>query len=313
MAFNHSIVNALYEPAINRTLIGYYNEKAVSDEFRKGHFFRRMAIAVGSVVAPWWIGNSDKIADRFKQLLDDSEDAQTLKRRLEDVRRRAQKSGRVLGSARDVYAQRAKLDGEFVFVDSGLCHCSAIPAASVLGKQVRDGGPDQKWILSDYPPEGMDQTRNPSFVEQVGYLGIPAETERQLSTQLPFVRDLAWYPHCRFVGILDGSGVVKDHFPTVRFVAGWIRRPQLYGQAFNELLDVATRNSDSTYALPELLTEASARLALYYFVPTFYFSNGLDYADISPDLRTIIRSLVSRFPGEMGSSLAALYRDRVKL
>jgi hypothetical protein len=107
--------------------------------------------------------------------------------------------------------------------------------------------------------------------------------------------------------------VAKNHFPAVRFVAGWIRRPQLFGQVFDELLHIVKTNADAESVLPDLRTDIAARIDFYCFVPTFYFSNGLEYDAISPELLATIRSLVDDFPGEMDSCLGALYRDRARL
>ena len=82
-----------------------------------------------------------------------------------------------------------------------------------------------EWLLPDIPPMGMDHASE-RFDGNVLSLVTEQNFERMFQYDLPFGKDIGWYPDCRFTGFFEESG--SKPLPSLEIVMVEFRRPNPY-------------------------------------------------------------------------------------
>lgn len=309
----HTTLASYYDSWDQRTIVDVYNSLMVDEAYAADVVQVRKTVgAILSIIIPQFgRSKTEDVIHAWEVITEDR--LNTLTNKLTKIRQVVDPKGRALGSVAKLYNSRNEADGKFVFVRSGLCHRDCLTNVTPLSYQL--GSSKKEWILCDNPPERMTGTgKDSGEAQKVAYLELPTSVPEKdrLLTQPPFIKKLGWYPHCEFAGVVDNKTFNREHFPTLKFGAGWVRKPKAINEIIQQLLSVLQQYAKEDSKYPKL-SHPQDRIALYYFIPTFYFANGIPLTEIDSGILKILLQLDKTYPNEMGACLKKLYETESRL
>jgi hypothetical protein len=170
--------------------------------------------------------------EEVKDALEKEENKNRSKRLTETLK----KQGKLFSSVGSLAGEDLKRrDGEMIAVFGQLVHSSAhfdVQVARQLGKF--DG-----WMLTDEPPDSFESDSN--VMKKILLLRADPPFESFFGGELPFDREIAWYPYVQVTGFIDATRIGSENFPSIAAAIVHYRRPEVLKGKRPELLDQAKK------------------------------------------------------------------------
>jgi hypothetical protein len=300
------------------------NIKAFQAYISQEGFFRMLARAAGMHVSISGLvnelvglpllgsGNKETLLKSIIDIYDRQDARKTLMEWFQRERGQADKGGRHFTSItkhfqsdKPLFArgrQMSDLDDKFVILNGAICRTEALRHNGALYDAASHAG--RRWVLCDFPPVGM-VGENEHYRGELAFVEVDEGFEEIFGNRVPFSSDIGWFPYVTVAGFLSARRMSREQFPTVRMSLLFHRRPVSPEPSAKELLQFVEREASHRIYLRKL----SARVMLYYLLPSMYRAWGIGFEHMNPQLLSIVSSLLEEDRARLDAGILRLYDD----
>ena len=196
------------------------------------------------------------------------------------------------------------LDEKFVIIDGAICRKDHLRHNGALYEAASHSS--SQWILCDFPPIGMTKD-NPEYTGELVFVDLDDGFEDVFTGLVPFCPDIGWFPYCRVAGFLNSKRLNREQFPTISMSLLFQRRPispEPNADDLRSFVEGEVRNRI-------FLRELSARVVLYYLVPSMYAAWRISYERIDEELLSLVAQLFEEDRGRLDPGMVELYDRRL--
>jgi len=250
----------------------------------------------------------NKLADELFKILDEERNKQALEKFLTETQNKCRSHHRFFDKVSGwrlvqggIFAVDQKLlKGEIVVVPGQLVHRDAIAQYNATFAMTVARLPGE-WLLADMPPFGMIDD-NERFDGNVLSLVTEPDFDRMFRYDLPFRKDIGWYPYCRVTGFFQ-EPASNESMPSLEIIMVEFRRPKPYESektsCFSFLKDEVQ--------MPNYLEKRWEFLCASYMLPLLAKGSNLENFKVSADQKKILQDYVTKAGADLPAALANWY------
>ena len=200
--------------------------------------------------------------------------------------------------------QSRLIDENLVILGGSICSIQSLQHNSRLYDSLK--GSDYKWVLCDFPPEGMT-IQNEDYKPNLVYLKFDNEFEKIFNEIVPFSEKIGWHPRCTVTGFFNHRTAAIKNFPELKVCLTSSYKPKHPDEIVVELKSFLAKEIKNPIHLDDL----SDRVIIYYLVLEAFHGWGISLSNIDLDLKQLLSQMITEDIDQLSLTLQTVYREEI--